>query len=32
MERINVATLRYRLFQNAGLVSFAQGPPEQKAF
>ena len=25
MERVNVATLRYRLFQNAGLLSFAQG-------
>ena len=25
MERVNVATLRYRLFQNAGLISFAQG-------
>jgi hypothetical protein len=25
MQRVNVATLRYRLFQNAGLISFAQG-------
>jgi hypothetical protein len=25
MERVNVATLRYRLFQNAGLISLAQG-------
>jgi len=25
MQRVDVATLRYRLFQNAGLISFAQG-------